>query len=47
VILARDAEPIVTRRALPGDPDDTERRYIEAAIDGVYILAAPCGAVCD
>lgn len=36
-ILARDREPIETRRGLPGDPDDTHSRYIEAAIEGVLI----------
>ena len=29
--------PIETRRGLPGDPDDTHSRYIEAAVDGVLI----------
>jgi exodeoxyribonuclease-3 len=36
-ILARDAEPIETTRGLPGDPDDTHSRYIEAAVNGVLI----------
>ena len=36
-ILARGADPVETRRGLPGDPDDTHSRYIEAAIDGVLI----------
>lgn len=36
-ILARDAEPLVTRRALAGDPDDAQARYIEAAVSGVLI----------
>ena len=31
------AEPIETRRGLPGDPDDTHSRYIEAAVNGVLI----------
>ena len=34
-ILARGNEPVVTQRSLPGDPDDSQSRYIEAAIDGV------------
>jgi len=44
-ILARDFEPIVTRTELPGDPIDTESRYIEAAVHGVLItsLYAPNG----
>src|SRR6187401_3819843 len=36
-ILARGSEPILTRTALPGDADDTQSRYIEAAIDGVLV----------
>src|SRR6476619_5000968 len=36
-ILGRDCEPIVTRDALPGDPKDTQSRYIEAAINEVLI----------
>ena len=36
-ILARGAEPIETRRGLPGDPDDMHSRYIEAAIGGTIV----------
>jgi exodeoxyribonuclease-3 len=36
-ILARNREPMLTRKGLPGDPDDTHSRYIEAAIDGMVI----------
>ncbi len=36
-ILARDIEPIETRRELPGDPADREARYLEAAINGILI----------
>ena len=36
-ILARGAAPVETRRTLPGDPADTEARYIEAAVDGVLV----------
>ncbi len=36
-ILARGAEPVETRRGLPGDPDDTHSRYIEAAIGGLVV----------
>jgi exodeoxyribonuclease III len=36
-ILARGATPVITRRALPGDPADTQSRYIEAAVNGVLI----------
>jgi exodeoxyribonuclease III len=44
-ILARGCEPVVTRRELPGDPDDTQARYIEAAINGVIVTSiyAPNG----
>ena len=43
-ILAR-SEPIVTRAELPGDPEDVQARYIEAAVNGVIItsLYAPNG----
>ena len=36
-ILARGAEPVVTRRSLPGDDADIQARYIEAAVNGVLI----------
>lgn len=36
-ILARGADPIETRRGLPGDESDTQSRYIEAAVSGVLI----------
>lgn len=36
-ILARNADPIETRRGLPGDPEDSHSRYIEAAVNGVLI----------
>jgi exodeoxyribonuclease-3 len=36
-ILAKDAQPVETRRGLPGDPDDTHSRYIEAAVNGVLV----------
>ncbi len=44
-ILVRGGEPVVTRTALPGDPADTQSRYIEAAVNGVLIgtLYAPNG----
>ena len=38
-ILARGADPVVTRRSLPGDPADRQARYIEAAINGVLIAS--------
>jgi exodeoxyribonuclease-3 len=36
-ILARDATPIETRRALPGDPSDDQSRYLEAAVQGIIV----------
>jgi exodeoxyribonuclease-3 len=38
-ILARGATPVVTRRALPGDPSEDQARYIEAAVNGVLIAS--------
>jgi exodeoxyribonuclease-3 len=35
--LAKRAEPILTRDALPGDPGDLQSRYIEAAVNGILI----------
>jgi exodeoxyribonuclease-3 len=34
-ILARDADPVVTRDRLPGDAADAQSRYMEAAVGGV------------
>lgn len=44
-ILARDADPVLTRDALPGDPADSQARYVEAAVNGIVIasLYAPNG----
>ena len=44
-ILSCKGKPVVTRNALPGDPADTQSRYLEAAVDGVLIgtLYAPNG----
>ncbi len=44
-ILARGVDPIETQRGLPGDEEDTQSRYIEAAVGGVLIgcLYAPNG----
>jgi exodeoxyribonuclease-3 len=36
-ILSRVGEPVETRRGLPGDPDDSHSRYIEAAVCGLLI----------
>lgn len=36
-ILSRVGTIVETRRGLPGDPDDEQSRYIEAAVNGVII----------
>jgi exodeoxyribonuclease-3 len=36
-ILAKGEKPVETRRGLPGDPDDTHSRYIEAAVKGIAV----------
>ena len=38
-ILARKAEPVLIRTALPGDRNDHEARYIEAAVRGVVVTS--------
>lgn len=38
-ILAKSGKPIERCRTLPGDPDDTHSRYIEAVIDDVVIAS--------
>jgi len=45
ILVKGDADPIVTRRALPGAESDVQCRYIEAAVSGVLIacLYAPNG----
>jgi exodeoxyribonuclease-3 len=36
-ILSRIGEPKEVRRALPGDPEDSHSRYIEATINGILV----------
>jgi len=36
-ILTKNIEIKETRRGLPGDPDDSHSRYIEASVDGIII----------
>ncbi len=36
-ILAKGTTPLEIRRGLPGDPDDTHSRYLEAAINGIVV----------
>jgi len=38
-ILARGCEPVETRRGLPGLPEDSQSRYIEAAVNGILIAS--------
>lgn len=47
-ILARGSMPILTRTELPGEPSDSQARYIEAAVSGILIgcLYAPNGNPC-
>ena len=36
-ILAKECDPVETKRSLPGDPSDEQARYIEAAVGGVLV----------
>ncbi|MFD2247147.1 exodeoxyribonuclease III [Pontibacter ruber] len=36
-ILARNVKPEEVRRELPGDPEDTHSRYLEASINGILV----------
>ncbi|HYP15011.1 MAG TPA: exodeoxyribonuclease III [Bryobacteraceae bacterium] len=36
-ILARNHDPVLTRTTLPGDEDDDQARYIEAAVRGIIV----------
>lgn len=38
-LLARGAQPVESRRRLPGDPADRQSRYLEAAIHGIVVAA--------
>ena len=38
-LLAREAQPVLTRNALPGDEHDEQARYIEAAISGIIVAS--------
>ena len=38
-ILARNQTPLVTRSTLPGDPQDRQARYLEAAVQGILVTS--------
>jgi exodeoxyribonuclease-3 len=38
-VLARGVEPKERRRGLPGDPDDTHSRYLEAEVNGLVVAS--------
>ena len=38
-ILSRSGEPVLRQMGLPGDPDDSHSRYIEAEIDGLIVAS--------
>jgi exodeoxyribonuclease-3 len=38
-VLARGADPVERMRGLPGDPDDTHSRYLEAEVDGLVVAS--------
>ena len=44
-ILSRVGEPVETSRGLPGDPDTSQSRYLEAAVCGILVgnMYAPNG----
>ena len=37
VAILSKSEPVLVRRELPGDPTDTQARYLEAAVQGVLV----------
>jgi exodeoxyribonuclease-3 len=38
-ILARKSDPVLIRTELPGDRDDLDARYIEAAVNGIVVTS--------
>ncbi len=36
-ILARNSDPVLIRKELPGNRDDAQARYIEAAVNGIIV----------
>lgn len=41
-ILARGAEPVLIREGLPNDPEPEQKRYIEAAVSGIFVASLYC-----
>jgi exodeoxyribonuclease-3 len=39
ILTPADAPPVLRRMGLPGDPDDTHSRYIEAEVGGVVVAS--------
>ena len=38
-VLARGAAPVEMQRGLPGDPDDTHSRYLQARVGGIIVAS--------
>lgn len=38
-VLARGRDPVERMRGLPGDPDDSHSRYLEAEVDGLIVAS--------
>jgi exodeoxyribonuclease III len=38
-ILSKNSPPVVTRWELPGNPEDKQSRYLEAAVEGIVIAS--------
>ncbi len=38
-LLGRGVKPVESRRGLPGEPKDTQSRYLEAAVHGIVVSA--------
>jgi len=38
-VLARGTDPLLIRQGLPGDPDDTHSRYVEAEVNGIVVAS--------
>src|SRR5215469_7606613 len=36
-ILAKDVQPVLSLRGLPGDEADNQSRYLQAAVDGIIV----------